>query len=398
MPAPHSIAEKGLARKGLGKQQFLIVTSVVMAMSFAAWLALLNNFVIERAAFTGAEIGILQSLREIPGFLAFTAVFVLLAITEQRFAMVSLCLLTLGVALTGLFPFEYGLYATTILMSVGFHYFETINQSLQLQYLSKEEAPGVMGLLLSYRSAASLLTYGAIWVFINLLSLEYVTIYLLIGGLALLVVLWAWMAFPTFEPQVQQHKSLIVRKRYWLYYLLTFFGGARRQIFMVFAGFMLVEQFGYDVSDIALLYMLNHLLNLYLAPKVGRWIGRVGERRALTVEYLGLMAVFVGYAWVDHPIAAAALFLINHLFFAMAIAIKTYFQKIADPADIAATAGVSFSINHIAAVVIPASFGLLWLEDPSLVFYCGAAIAGFSLCLAQWVNIPVTPASASNPA
>ena len=376
-----------LPAQWLGKRQFLILTSVLMAFSFAAWLALLNNFTIEKAGFTGAEIGMLQSLREIPGFLAFTAVFLLLAISEQRLALLSVCVMTIGVAITGWFPFEYGLYATTVLMSIGFHYFETVNQSLQLQYLSKEEAPRVMGQLISWKSAASLVTYAAIWVFINWLALDYATIYTLVGGLALILALWAWAAFPKFDTGVQQHKKLILRRRYWLYYLLTFFSGARRQIFVVFAGFMLVEKFGYDASDIALLYILNHLLNLYLAPKIGRWIGRVGERRALTLEYIGLIGVFVGYGLVDNAEVAAALYLVDHVFFAMAIAIKTYFQKIADPADFAASAGVSFSINHIAAVVIPAAFGLLWLHDPSLVFYAGAAMAAVSLGLSQLVNV-----------
>ena len=69
----------------------------------------------------------------------------LLAIKEQTVALISLVLLTIGVALTGYFPFEYGLYTTTVLMSIGFHYFETINQSLQLQYLTKQEAPAGYG-------------------------------------------------------------------------------------------------------------------------------------------------------------------------------------------------------------------------------------------------------------
>ena len=124
----------------------LILMSVSMPLAFNTWSALLNNFAVEQAAFTGVEIGILQSLREVPGFLSFTVVFVLLVLKEQTFAVVSLALLGLGVALTGFFPSEYGLYFTTVLMSIGFHYFETIKQSLSLQWLSKEEAPQVLGL------------------------------------------------------------------------------------------------------------------------------------------------------------------------------------------------------------------------------------------------------------
>ena len=130
---------------------FLVVASIVMSATFAAWLAMLNNFAIEQASFTGAEIGILQSLREIPGFLAFTAVFVLLVLTEQIFALISLCILSIGVALTGLFPSIYGLYATTVLMSIGFHYYETVNTSLSLQWFKKDETAEKLGKLMSIK-------------------------------------------------------------------------------------------------------------------------------------------------------------------------------------------------------------------------------------------------------
>ena len=357
-----------------------------MTLTFSAWVALLNNFTVEEANFTGAEIGMLQSLREIPGFLAFTAVFILLVLKEQTFALISLCLLSIGVAITGLFPFEIGLYATTVLMSIGFHYFETINTSLSLQWLSKEEAPAFLGKLISVKALVSLIVFGLIWVMFTLFSIEYSTAYLIFGGLGFLLFLWLWLAFPQFENPVVQHKKLILRKRYWLFYSLTFLSGARRQIFMVFAGFMMVEKFGYSAADIALLFIANQILNMYIAPKIGRWIGHIGEQKALTIEYIGLFFVFIGYALVDDSTLAAGLYIIDHIFFALAIAIKTFFQKIADPKDIASSAGVSFTINHIAAVIIPALFGLVWIYDHSLVFYAGAALAFSSLILSQRID------------
>lgn len=368
------------------RKMFLILTTIVMGITFAGWMTLLNNFVIERAGFTGVEIGFLQSIREIPGFLAFTAVFLLLAMREQTLALVSLAMLTLGVALTGFFPFEYGLYATTVLMSLGFHYFEAINQSLQLQYLTKEEAPRVMGQLISVKSAASLLSYGVIWLFFYFFALEYQLVYLIFGVIGAVVLLVIVTSFPAFESHVEQHKHLVLRKKYWLYYTLVFLSGARRQIFVVFAGFMMVEKFGYTVSEIATLYIINHVVNLYLAPKIGSLIGNIGERKALTLEYGGLFFVFVSYAWVENAHLAAGLYVIDHIFFAMAIAVKTFFQKVADPADIASSAGVSFTINHIAAVVLPAALGLLWIVEPSWVFYIGAGLAVCSLTFAQLID------------
>ena len=224
----------------------LVIMSVAMTFAFATWMALLNNFVIERAYFTGKEIGILQSIREIPGFLAFTAVFLLLIVKEQAFAYISLALLGVGVAISGYFPSAVGLYLTTFLMSVGFHYYETVKQSLSLQWLSIEEAPSVLGKLIAVSSLASLIVYAFLWIAQSYFSFSYETIYLLGGGSCLCLSLIMWLSFPTFKSVTPQRKHLILRKRYWLYYALTFMGGARRQIFTVFAGFLMVEKFGYS--------------------------------------------------------------------------------------------------------------------------------------------------------
>ncbi|ENQ1531310.1 MFS transporter [Vibrio parahaemolyticus] len=370
-------------------QNFLLLISIIVPIAFSTWMALLNNFVIEKANFDGADIGLLQSVREIPGFLAFTAVFLLLFIREQRFMLVSLAMLTLGTALTGYFPTLYGLLFTTLLMSTGFHYFETLKQSLSLQWLSKEEAPEMLGKFISVGALASLFTYGAIWIFLEQLKFDFKTVYLLAGGVGFVLIIVMALAFPQFKTAVPQNKKLVLRKRYWLYYALTFMSGARRQIFTVFAGFLMVEKFGYSAADITLLFLINYLFNFLFAKRIGRFIGVVGERKALTFEYVGLIFVFVGYGLVQTAEWAAALYVVDHLFFALALAIKTYFQKIADPADMASTAGVAFSINHIAAVVIPVTFGMIWLVSPSSVFYIGAGMAAVSLLLS--LNIPAKP-------
>ena len=371
-------------------EALLLLMGAAGPLSFATWMALLNNFSIERAAFTGEEIGILQSLREIPGFLAFTAVFVLLIIREQRFVLIALLMLGVGTAMTGFFPTVLGLYFTTVIMSIGFHYTETAQQSLSLQWLDKDRAPIVLGRIMAAAAFTSIPVYAFIWAGFEYFHANYLWAYLIGGGLTSAIAIFAWFAYPQFPEKVVQHKKIILRRRYWLYYLLTFNSGARRQIFIVFAGFMMVEKFGYSVQNIALLFLINHLANVWLAPIIGKLIAKWGERKALTVEYVGLIVVFTSYAFVQDPTWAAVLFVIDHMFFALAIAIKTYFQKIAHPKDIAPTAAVSFTINHIAAVVLPALLGIVWIYSTAAVFLVGAAFAFLSLLLTQL--IPRDPA------
>lgn len=366
-------------------EYLLAVMAIAATLAFSVWQVLLNNFAIEQAAFGGREIGILQSLREVPGFLAFTVVFILLIVKEQSFALFSVGLLGAGVAMTGLLPSEYGLYFTTILMSTGFHYFYTVQQSLTLQWIDTGHAPVVMGRLSSVSSIAALFAFGSVWLGIEFLDIDYRWLYLVGGMAAVALTIFAWLWFPEFEQKVPQKKHLVLRKRYWLYYALTFMSGARRQIFVVFAGFLMVEKFGFSAANIALLFIANHMINAVVAPKIGALISRFGERPMMNIEYVGLAIIFTAYAFVDTAWIAAVLYIIDHVLFAMVIAIRSYFQKIADPADIASTSGVSFTINHIAAVVIPVIFGMVWLYSPSLVFLAGTAMALISLLLSLLV-------------
>tara|TARA_B100001079_G_C16383771_1_gene503335 strand:- start:1 stop:1134 length:1134 start_codon:yes stop_codon:yes gene_type:complete len=359
------------------------------AISFGIWMNLLNNFAIEKVSFTGAEIGILQSLREIPGFLAFTIIFVLAFIREQKMAYIALILLGSGTMLTGLMPTNMALYFSTIIMSIGFHYFETISSSLTLQWIDKDKSAEFLGKVIASRSASSVVAFALVWILYEQFRLDYLWIYIAGGGTCVIVAIFCWKYFSDMPEKVYQTKKIVLRKRYWLYYALQFMSGARRQIFVVFAGFLMVEKFNFTVTEISLLFLANALINIPLAPKIGRLISRIGERRALIIEYVGLAAIFIGYAITDSAFVAVFLYIFDHLFFSLAIALKTYFQKIADPADIASNAGLTFTINHIAAVFIPVIFGMIWMYDYSVVFYAGSAMAIASLFMA--INIPHKP-------
>ena len=371
------------------KEALLYVMTISMVVSFSAWMSLLNNFTVEVAAFDGSQIGILQSIREIPGLLAFTVLLVLAFIAQQKLVYLSIMLLGLGTAATGFFPTPIGLYITTVIMSIGFHYLEALNQSLSLQWIEKEKAPIVLGKLSALKSFTGLLVFILIYILMNYLAVEYKYVYFIFGGFSFILGLLAWYSFTHFKEAVIQERKIRLKKEYWLFYALTFLAGARRQIFVVFAGFLLVEKFGVDIHNMIILLFANSILNMYIAPKIGKFIVSFGERITLKIEYIGLILVFVSYAYVDSIYVAFALYIIDHLLFSMAIALKTYFQKIANPSDISSASAVSFTINHMAAVFLPVLLGLVWLESHSMVFIIGAIIATGSLVLSFFV--PLNP-------
>ncbi len=364
---------------------FLILVSIAMPIAMSGWLALLNNFVIERANFSGAEIGWLHTVREIPGFLTLSIVFVLPFIREQRLIILSLITLGGAVAVVGYYPIFTGLMITTLVSSIGFHYFEAAQQTLQLQWLDKKKAPQILGWLLAASSGASLLTFGTIAIMYSHFDFTYKQMYIYCGSITIFLAVIAFIFWPKYPTQKQITKKLIIKKAYWLYYVLQFICGARRQIFSVFAAFMLVEKFGLEIHQVSWLLLLNFSVNLIFAPFVGWLIGRIGEKWTLITEYSGLSIVFFAYSliyFLDWPAwVAAALYIIDHLFYAMMIAQKTYLQKIALKEDLASTTAVAFTINHIAAVFLPVILGYVWIISPPLVFILATFLALSSLLI-----------------
>ena len=294
--------------------------AAAMPLAFATWSALLNNFVIEVAQFDGSDIDWLHTVREIPGFLAVGVIASILVIPEQVLGIVALILLGAATAITAWFPSIAGILTITMLSSIGFHYYETVNQSLQLQWLGKEEAPKILGWLMAAGSAATLVAYGVIVLTWEALGLNYNLVYQVSGGLTVLIALFCLLAYPQFEAPHKQLNKIILRRRYWLYYCLQFTAGARRQIFVVFAGFMMVEKFGFQVHEVTALYLINLLANIILAPLMGHAVARWGERNALIFEYVGLIGVFLTYGGVYYfgwgVVLAATLYILDHIFLA----------------------------------------------------------------------------------
>ena len=364
----------------------LFVMAAAMPIAFATWSALLNNFVIEVAGFDGSDIGWLHTVREIPGFLAVGVIGLLLLFKEQYLGLVALFMLGVATAITAWFPSMGGILTITMLSSIGFHYFETVNQSLQMQWISKARAPQMLGWILAVGSAATLVAYLLIVLTWKAYDLTYNFVYLASGGFTAAVAVFCFVAYPRFQAPHVQHRHIVLRRRYWLYYAQQFMSGARRQIFVVFAGFMMVERFGYDVDQVTALFMITLVANIVFAPMIGRLVTVFGERRALIIEYVGLTLVFMAYGgiyWFGWgALVAAVLYVADNLFFALSLSLKTYFQKIADPQDIAPSAAVAFTINHIAAVFLPAGLGYVWLISPTSVFMMAAAMAAVSVGLA----------------
>ncbi len=369
--------------------RFLAVMTAASMIGLQGYSILFNNYAVEVLDLDGNGVGLIQSVRELPGLLAVLAVFLLLIIKEHRLAALSIVLLGLGTALTGLLPTFWGLVFTTLVMSFGFHYYETTNQSLTLQYFSTGVSPIVFGRLRSLAAASSIASGVLIWVLGYFF--EYQGTFLVVGGLVAVAGIWGMLQDPTHKNIAPQRQRMIFKKKYMLYYILTFLAGARRQIFTVFSIFLLVKIFHFSVREMTLLFIVNNAVAWMLNPLIGRAIVKFGERRVSSVEYAGVILIFLTYAFAGSKMLAASMYVLDNILFNFSVAIRTYFQKIGEPEDIASSMAVGFTINHIAAVFLPALGGLLWMIDYRIPFFAGALLGAVSLIAAQFMRSPHDP-------
>ena len=364
--------------------RFLAVMTAASMVGLQGYSILFNNYAVEVIKLDGNGVGLIQSIREVPGLLALLAVFVMLIIKEHRLAALSIALLGIGTGITGLLPSFTGLAFTTLVMSFGFHYYETTNQSLTLQYFSKGVSPLVFGRLRSLAAASSIASGVLIW---GLgMFLDYRGTFLVVGGLVFLAGVWGMLQDPTHADVPPQRQRMVLKRKYLLYYILTFLSGARRQIFMVFSIFLLVKMFHFSVREMTLLFIINNTVAWILNPLIGKAIIRFGERWISSIEYGGVILIFLVYAYTDSRIMAASMYILDNILYNFSVAIRTYFQKIGDPRDVSSSMAVGFTINHIAAVFLPALGGYFWMISYRIPFLAGAALGVVSLLAAQFMR------------
>lgn len=369
----------------------ITVTNLLLNFGFQLWRSLFNNFAVQELGVRADQMGLIQSFREIPGLLGFSVGLLALLLPEMRIAGLSVILMGIGVALTGSAGSLPGLIASTLAMSVGFHFFMPCNSSAVLQLVGEDEAPHMLGRLSSLGALGALAGAGVVFLALDALGfrpLFYATgALLVVGGLVLL----PWGRQPAHLARARRRAP--IRRRYWLYYALEFLMGSRRHIFTTFAVFLLVKEHGVSAQAITVLYVINNLIGTFLYQQFGSIITRFGERRILTINFVVLTFVFLGYAYIPLLPILYVLFVADQLLFGFTIALQSYFQKIAvHPQEITPNLSRGQTINHIAAVVIPVVGGVVWeMLGSRYTFLFGVGIVALSLVAVQWMRTERPP-------
>jgi len=316
--------------------------------------------------------------------------FLALFLSEVRVMALSVVLLGVGSFMTGQATTIPFLLSSTVLMSIGFHFFYPSNSAVVLMTIDKEHAPKVLGQLSSLGAIAALAATGTVYLLAE--PLGYRALFMIvgaavaIGGVALLFLKQGQEGLPP-------RRQVVLRRRYWLYYTLSFLMGSRRHIFTTFAIFLLVREYGISVQVTATLFLINSLINTYVMQLLGKLVNRWGERLMLSLAFGMLIFVFLGYAYVTFLPFLFVLFVVDNVLFGFNLALTTYFQKIAvTPEELTSNLSIGQTINHVAAVVVPVAGGAVWeLFGSRAPFLAGMGIVFISLVLTQFMRAPSKP-------
>jgi predicted MFS family arabinose efflux permease len=368
----------------MNRFQLMVAAAFCMALSWSLYQATFNNFVGEELLISPTQLGALNSIREIPGLLALILSAILLYITENRMAAISLFIFGIGFCGIAFSSSFYQLILPTLIMSTGFHFFFPLRSSITIEVSKPGSRAENLGKVGSMEALAALCAFGFVFAFVD--ALDYRGIFLAAGVAAFV---GGFMLTPLKEiHRPAERKHLIVKKKYSNYYFLEFFSGCRRHIFTTFAIFSLVIIHGLSVKYVTVLLTINNIVNLYTRTKIGKLIDRFGEKSMLTITYVLLIFVFMGYAYLESIALLAILYCADHVLFGVNIAFPSYLSKIADEGDLAPSLAVGSTINHMAAIFVPVLGGIVWnLYGYEATFLSGAVLLLFSLFFARRIEV-----------
>ena len=367
----------------------LAISILCLNFGLAGHMSMNANFLQELIHVTPWQMGYLEAIREACGIVSFALIGVLAGMAEQSLA--AALLLLVGVGLTGYVAADSvkDVIAFSVIWSLGFHLWIPLSTNMTLTFARSGHAAERLGQMRAAGAVGSLLGLGGIVVLasgrlpsIGAVGMRH--LFVLCGCVVLLAAIASSRITGLKRPTIV--KPWAFKRRYALYYLLTFLEGWRKQIFLSFATFALVREYGAPVHHIATLMFINLGINLVLAPAVGRLIDRVGERAVLSIYYLMLAMVFVLYASIPYRTWLYALYVLDNVLFVLALALPSYLNRVAEPDDRRQCLAMGVTMNHIAAVLMPLVGGMLWQRyGYQIPFYCGAAVALLSLMVCRKV-------------
>lgn len=369
-----------------GRNLILLAIAVFFAgFGFeGVYISIYTNFVNDDIGINPGQLGVIESIRESPGFLSAFIAALTMQIPSPILGGLTLLIMATGIGLFSQIHTVPQVIFWATFWSIGFHCWSPLQPAMVLNYTKGEGKGKSLGQMSRIRSVAALSGMGLVALLGK--SGDIIRPMFIVGGISIAIAAIFIFFASDIKSEIKMPR-LTIKKRYRFYYALTFLEGCRKQIFVTFALFVLVRVFNTPVNKIAMLMIINTVMTLIFAPIIGRLVDKVGEHRALSVSNGSLIAVFIGYALVRSTTWLYVLYCLDSFIYMFVIAQTTYLNKIAPPEDVRPALSMGVTMNHAAAVIVPLVGGTLWnaLGRYDIIFYGGSVVALISFLVAQFM-------------
>ena len=354
-----------------------------------------NNFLSDVYKLSASGRGIVEFPRELPGVLIVVVLGILSFLGDVRTAVIGMIFASLGMLGLGLFsPTFASMLIWMMVLNLGTHIFMPLSASIGMELSQKENYGVRLGRFSAFNLLATIIGYSIVWFGFKYFGLTYQIAF----AIASFFYIFAAYFLGLMNPKKHKAKKMkfVFRKKYSLYYCLSIVNGARKQIFLTFAPWVLIQVYHLDPPTFAILGLIVALVSIFTRTIVGNAIDIKGERFVLSLEAIILIVICMGYSFASDIapkgialIIIAACYIIDNSLSVVEMARSTYVKKIAIyPEDVTATLSAGTSFDHVIAMSIPFLGGLLWATvGYKYVFIFAAFIAFLNLFLSLKIKI-----------
>ena len=360
-------------RGGTADLVILMLTVFFAQLGLGLHSGVSTNFYVDELGLGGDRVLWLTGIREIPGLLLVFVAALMIRMPLKHRSAVALALMALGYGAYAMVHSYLALIVVALVSSVGFHFWMPLQSSLGMSLVPKAEGGKILGRQSGVSAVAAL--GGMMLISLTVAKVGLRAFYVL-AGIVFVIGAVMVLRLPSGigREDGRTEQRIVFRRRYWLYYVLTFFEGSRTQVFFAFATWVMVEIYGMGAETLPLLLIASRIVNMVGSPQMGKLIDRIGERRVLVASYLGLAASFAGYAMLHNVWMLAALYITINFLVISRVALSSYVNRIALPGELVPTLSAGVSVNHITSVTMSLLAGTLLSVVGYEVLSWGAAV------------------------
>ena len=344
-----------------------VLAGVFIGMATGIYNTIFNNYLNDVYHLTSGIRGAVEFPREMPGALIMVVLGFLSFLGDVKLASLAMAACALGFAGLGLYTPSFGIMLCWLVVySLGNHLYMPLNPTIGMSLSQKENYGSRLGLYSAYMLASTIIGYAIVWIGFKFFGMHYHSAFIFSSVLYIV----ATIVFGLMKGRTEKRRKLhfVFRKKYALYYALSIVNGGRKQIFLTFAPWVLIQVYKLDPPVFAVLGVVVSLLSICTRTFVGWAIDHLGERFVLSSEAVLLFIICFGYTFsgdflpkVIAMVVMAACYVIDNSMSVVEMARSTYVKKIAVcPEDVTPTLSTGISLDHIVAMSVPMLGGLLW--------------------------------------